>query len=442
VRAVLLVLGKDVRTLARTPALLAVLVVYPLLIAALLGLVAGYASSKPRVAFVDEDGLPANIVVGTHRFDVNATIDEVAKNVKLVRVGQDEARRELADGRVVAVVTVPPGFVATLQQMVHSPTLELAVTRGGTSSRVRQQVQALVYSLNTKLQRAYIDANLQYVKLILHGGDGSFLGEQFDVLGLDGTVKLLQSLPQNERVQKIEHFVHDARLALAQTNEALRATAAPIRLVEVPQRGRSASLSAQVESYALGLTITFLALVLAAGALAGERDENVLGRLARGLVGPGRLVAAKVALAALVAAALGLGVALVFAVAIVVGNAPGGEPWQRLPLLAAGLALTGAALGAVGTLVGALAREARTASLAAVLLVLPVVFLGLIPAEVFAAAGWASDALPFAHGVRLFSATLYDLHPWGAVAREAAWLAGLTLVFSLLARAAVRPFEP
>jgi ABC-2 type transport system permease protein len=92
--------------------------------------------------------------------------------------------------------------------------------------------------------------------------------------------------------------------------------------------------------------------------------------------------------------------------------------------------------------VGALAREARTASLVAVLLVLPIVFLGLIPAEVFAAAGWASDALPFAHGVRLFSSTLYDVHPWGQVGREAAWLAGLTVVFSLLARAAVRPFRP
>jgi hypothetical protein len=74
--------------------------------------------------------------------------------------------------------------------------------------------------------------------------------------------------------------------------------------------------------------------------------------------------------------------------------------------------------------------------------VLPIVFLGLIPAEVFTAAGWASDALPFAHGVRLFSATLYDVHPWGAIGREAAWLAGLALAFSLLARAAVRPFRP
>jgi ABC-2 type transport system permease protein len=442
VRAAALVLAKDLRTLLRTPALLAVLVAYPLLIAALLGLVAGYASSKPRVAFVDRDGLPAHIVVGTRRFDVAGTIDEVARNVRLVRLGEDEARRELEEGKVVAVVTVPPGFVATLRQMVRSPTLELAVTRGGTSSRVRQQVQALVYSLNRKLQRAYIDANLQYVRLILRGGQGRFLGQSFDVLGLDGTERELRSLPQGARVKRIEGFVRTARLALAQTSEALHATASPIELVEVPERGRIASLSAQVQSYAIGLTITFLALVLAAGALAAERDENVLPRLGRGLVAPGELVGAKVALAAVVAVVLGFGVALAFAVVTVAGDAPGGEPWQRLPVLAAGIALTGAALGALGALVGAAAREARTASLVAVLLVLPIVFLGLIPPEIFAAAGWASDALPFAHGVRLFSAALYDVHPWGSIAREAAWLAGLGGVFAVAARAAVRPFAP
>jgi ABC-type multidrug transport system permease subunit len=442
VKAVALVLRKDVRTLLRTPALLAVLLAYPVVIAALLGLVAGYASSKPRVAFVDRDGLPPRIVVGTHRFDVQKTIDEVARNVRLVRLDEDEAQRELADGKVVAVVTVPPGFVATLQQMVSSPTLDLAVTRGGTAPRVRQQVQALVYSLNRKLQRAYIDANLRYVQLILHGGAGSFNGQSFDVLGLDGTTRELRALPQTERVQRIERFVRDARLALRETDSALRATAAPIALRELPARGRSATLSAQVQSYALGLTLSFLALVLAAGALAGERDENVLGRLARGLVSPGRLVAAKVALAAVVGTVLGLGVALAFAIVIAAGHAPGGEPWGRLPLLAACLALAGASLGAVGALIGALAREARTASLVAVLVVLPVVFLGLIPAEVFVAAGWISDALPFAHAVRLFSATLYDVHPWGALAREAAWLAALGLLFSLAARAAVRPFKP
>jgi ABC-type multidrug transport system permease subunit len=432
------ILRKDLRVLLRTPALAAGLVVYPLAIALLVGLVAGYGSSKPRVALVDEDNLPTSIVVGSRTFDVQRTIDEIARNVTLVRgLEPDEASRELADGKVVAVVTVPPGFIATLQEMVKSPTLELAITHGGTSARVRQQVEALVYSLNRTLQRAYIDANLEYVRLLLHGGRGSFLGRRFDVLGLDGTQRELAALPRSERLDRIREFVRTARLALAQTDGALRATAAPIQLREQRGRSRTAALSAQVQGYALALTISFLALVLAAGALAAERDENVLPRLARGLVSPGCLVAAKVALAALVALVVGMAVALVFAAAIAAGHVAGGEPWGRLPLLAAGLALAGASLGAAGALLGALARESRTASLVAVLVVLPVVYLGLIPREVFPAAGWVSDVLPFAHAFRLFVSSLYDLSPWGTVAREGSALAAIALVLGGAARVAL-----
>jgi hypothetical protein len=66
------------------------------------------------------------------------------------------------------------------------------------------------------------------------------------------------------------------------------------------------------------------------------------------------------------------------------------------------------------------------------------VFLGLVPREVVPAAAWVSDALPFAHSVRLFSAALYDASPWRAVGREALWLAGLGAVFGFLSRLGMR----
>jgi ABC-type multidrug transport system permease subunit len=178
--------------------------------------------------------------------------------------------------------------------------------------------------------------------------------------------------------------------------------------------------------------------VLAAGALAAERDENVIGRLARGLVGFGELVSAKVALAAVVALLVGLAIAVAFGAIIQLGNVQGGEPWERLPLLAAGLGLAGAALGGLGTLIGALAREARTASLVALLVVMPVVFLGLVPREVAPTAGYVSDALPFAHAVRFFSSALYDASPWRTIGIETLWLGGLGLVFGLTARLSAR----
>ena len=436
-RRVGLVLAKDLRVLLRSPLLLGVMLTYPLVIAVLVGLVAGYANTKPRVALVDLDHLPKTIAVGGHVFHVDATIDEIARNVKLVRLAPHEAERQLRDGRLVATLTVPPGFVADLKGQVVSPRLVLQAAQGGIAPRVTQQVQALVYELNRRLQEAYIGTNLGYMELILHGGSGKFLGRPIHVLGLDGAQTIVAQLPPGARRAALADFVRDARLALAQTGNALRATANPIALVQAPERGRTWALSAQVQAYALGLTITFLSLVLAAGALAAERDENVLGRLARGLVRLWELVAAKVALAAVVAAVLGLAIALVFGAIIELGGVTGGEPWQRMPLLLAGLAIAGASLGALGSLIGAIAREARAASLVAVLVVMPIVFLGLVPPEIAPAAGWISDALPFAHAVRFFVAALYDASPWARLWRETLWLVGLGLVFGTLARRAM-----
>jgi len=175
-------------------------------------------------------------------------------------------------------------------------------------------------------------------------------------------------------------------------------------------------LSAQVQSYGIALTVTFLALLLAAGATAAERDEGTVGRLRRGLVSFGQLVWSKVALAALVGVALGAGIAVVFGIVVEVGGVTGGEPWARIPLLLVGVALAAAVVGAAGALLGALAREARTASLLAVLIVLPVVFLGLVPREALAFAWWVSEVLPFAHAVRWFGAALYDASPWRTLA--------------------------
>jgi ABC-type multidrug transport system permease subunit len=440
-----LLVVKDLRILRRSPLVLGVLVAYPLVVAALVGLVAGFANAKPRVALVDLDGLPAIVEVGGERFDVERTIDRASREVDLVRLDEEEARRQLATGEVVATVTVPRGFIADLRGMVKSPTLLLETTRGGLAPRVTQQVQALVYALNQQLQSAYIATNIAYIKLILGGGHGTFLGREFDVLGLDETQRLLAELPPGPRLDRIREFVRVAKLALAQTDDALRTTANPIELRRAPERGRTWVLSAQVQAYALAVTLAFLTLLLSAGALAAERDENVLGRLVRSLgggtkrlVGLGELVAAKVVLAAAVALVLGLAIALAFGIAIEAGNVTGGEPWARLPLLAAALAVAGASLGALGCLLGALARETRTASLVALLVVLPVVFLGLVPRELVPAAGWVSDALPFAHAVRLFAAALYDASPWGTVAVEIAWLAALALVFGALARLGLR----
>jgi ABC-type multidrug transport system permease subunit len=433
-----LVLGKDLRVLRRSPVLVGVLIVYPLLVAGLVGLVAGYGSSKPRVALVDEDHLPPVVHIGGRSFRIADAIDTVGKNVHLVRMSPDEADRALRSGRIVATLTVPPGFLAELRSGLASPNLVYQTVHGGISSRVTQQVQALVYALNRRLQSAFVATDLHYVRLILHGGSATFGGRRYDVLGLDRMHALLGTLPKSAARDRVAEFARIAGVALGQTGNLLSSTANPIGLERAPEKSRSSLLSAQVQAYALALTTTFLALLLAAGALAAERDENAIGRLVRGLVSLGQLVWAKVALAALAAVVLGLVIALVFGVIVQAGGVVGGEPWARLPLLAIGLVVSGAAVGALGSLLGAVAREARTASLVAVLVVMPIVFLGLVPKQVAPVAGWISDALPFVHAVRYFASSLYDASPWATVARELAWLVGLGAIFGAAARVATK----
>jgi len=89
-------------------------------------------------------------------------------------------------------------------------------------------------------------------------------------------------------------------------------------------------------------------------------------------------------------------------------------------------------------LIGALAKEARTAVLVAFLAALPLVLLGLVPEAAARVAWWAAHAFPFRHSVDFFQAALYDTDPWGALGRQAAWLLGLGLAFGAAARLSVR----
>jgi ABC-2 type transport system permease protein len=440
-----LLLTKDLRILGRSPVLVAALVIYPLVFAALVGAVVRYAGDRPTIAFVDLDHLPDELTVGGQTFNVPAVLDQVNKSAELVPMDQEEADRKLANGEVDAEIIVPRGFASRLRGMVESPELVVKTARGGVSTRVEQQTQALVYELNQRLQDAYIKANLDYVRLIVEGGTGTFLGNEFDVVGLQRAGELLNEIEQTtkdpaiaDRAQELSNFVRQATLALGASDQSLRATANPIQLEVDSGAGRSWLLSAQLQAYALALTLAFICVLLAAGAIAAERDENVIGRLARGLVGLADLVIVKVALAALIAVFLGLVIALVFGVLATVFDVTGGEPWSRIPLLAVGLVAAGAAFGAFGVLVGVVAREARTAVLVAFLVALPLVLLGLLPTGTVEAANVISKAFPFSHAVDFFQSALYDSDPWGTLAREAAGLVGLAAAFGAGARLGMR----
>jgi ABC-2 type transport system permease protein len=439
-----LLLGKDLRILGRSPALLATLVLYPLLVAIIVGLVVRYAGERPRLAFVDEDGLPAVLEVGGESFDVPALLDEAAKDVELVPMSRAEAERQLDAGKVLGILTVPRGFTRDIKSMVVSPALVLRTPPGGLATRTVEKAQAFVYTLNQELQQAYIGSNIGYVELLLEGGSGTILGNDFTLIGLAEARRRLEELTGSSdpetaaEAQELLEFLEQTTVAIQGVDDFLRATASPIELETERKGGRAVLLSTQVQAYALALTLAFVALLLAAAGIASERDENVIGRLAGGLVRLGQLVFEKIALVAVVAGAIGLVLAVAFGVVVELGDVSGGQPWARLAVITVGLLLAAAAFGALGTLIGGLSRDARTATLVAFLAALPIVLLGLVPTGAVPAAGWISDALPFTHAAQFFASALGDTDPAGTLAREGGWLVGLGAVYGGAAWLSVR----
>jgi hypothetical protein len=436
-RAAALLTRKDLVSLRRAPLVVVLLACYPLLIAGLVGLVAGYANARPRVAIVDLDHIPAKTTVAGHTYHIKSLINEVAKNVRISWMSKPEAAQALRTGEVVGVITIPEGFLNDLKSVVRSPELEFETSQGGISSRVTQQMQALVYNLNRKLQESYLKDAIGYISVIRNGGTADFLGSDYKVLGIKEARALLAKEKNNPQAAEVVRFLDTAEGALRASQVSARAVAQPIRLATATRNGRGWLLSAQMQAYALALTISILALALAAAVTASERDENVACLLGRGLVSRLSLLAAKVALATIISFAVGAVILLAFGAIVDIGDIAGGQPWQRIPLVLIGVALCGAALGAIGTLIGALAREGRSATLGALLVALPIVLLGLVPREIAPPAGFVSDVFPFSHGERFFSSALYDLHPWATVGPEALWLIGLLLLWGAVARLAL-----
>ena len=123
---------------------------------------------------------------------------------------------------------------------------------------------------------------------------------------------------------------------------------------------------------AVAVSLMFVTVLLASGALALERDQNTFGRLVRGPVSRTALLAEK----GLFAVAGALPVTLLMLLAWPRSRRSSGT---ASTCGSSAIAVAAVAFAAMGTLIGALAREVQAASLLAFTLLLPVAFLALVP---------------------------------------------------------------
>ena len=383
-RNALRLLAKDLRLLARTPALLAVLVGYPVLVALLVSLSLQGEDRRPTVAFVNLDRSGRTILVGGERLSIDGYVRRLSEEVDLEPLGDGAARRALEDGRVSAVLTLPPKFIDNLTFGARPPTIELVTSRRSAirSEAITRRLESAVFRLNQRLASDYIGQILRLADLVVEGGSITVFGRSGEVYGTERSQRLVAHLERELRregradlvaqLAPLKNFIVETGNNLQVAAAAANAIRSPIRLqVRQAAPGRE-PLSAFGFAGALLVSLGLVGVLMAAAALSSEREDNVLVRLARGLVSPGALVGAKMVFAAL--ASLIVGMVLLGMVAVATSLAVG-----RWALWLATLALAGLAFGAFGVLVGTLARETRTALLAGLMVTLPLLFLGLVP---------------------------------------------------------------
>ncbi|WP_187369224.1 ABC transporter permease [Baekduia soli] len=381
---------KDLRILRRSPLLVTLLVAYPVLIAVLIGLALSKGPGKPRVAVLNE--LPPSsgqVSVGGTKVDPRDYARRLFQSIDPVTVhSRAEARRKVADGDVLAAIIVPRDLVQRLQQEISlsgtgpKPTVQVLYNA---EDPVKQQfvestIDARVGDLNRAVTGKLTEITGGYLDILLSGGSFSILGKDFEILGLKRSKALIDSVltrtprgsPDRAALQRVSTFAGLAIDNLDLSGAVLSSLGTPVRVDRQIVRGRRTPLDAYAVSVAVTLSLMLVCVLLAAGMLALEREEHAFARLVRGLVSRWALLAEKVLLSAACAAAATL--VMTAGVSIFVSL-----DWGRFGLWVVALAAGGLAFGALGTAIGALAREVRVASLLAILLALPIAFLALVP---------------------------------------------------------------
>lgn len=432
-RAFRLLMGKDLRLLARSPVLLAVLVGYPLLVAVLVATAVQGDRSRPVIAVVNLDTPGRSVQVGDRRLTVDDYLARMSRDARVEPMTAPAAAAALDGGRVTGVLTIPAGFIGDLQSGVRQPTLRLVTSRRSPveGTAVQRRMEAAVYRFNQGLAQGYVDQVLRLVDYISNGGNVGIFGREGDLIGLRRSREIVVSARARllaadqprvaAQLAPLLGFIDLTQRNLDLAKPAATAIASPIRLdVATGAAGRE-PLSAFGTAGALLVSVALISVLLAAAGIAAEREEFTLPRLRRGLVPVPWLVAQKVALGALACLLVGM-VALV-AVAGLTDLAVGRWAWWPPTLLLAGVAFAG-----FGVLVGAAARETRTALLAALMVTLPLTVAAFIPGRVPDALG---TVLPFGRGFEVFRMLLADPAPgamWGnltALALMGAVLAAL-----------------
>ena len=443
---------KDLQILRRSPLLTALLIAYPIVIAVLIGFALSRGPEKPRVAFLNEVPPDAPLSVGGEEFDLAGAKSELCERIECVPVSsEEEARQKVESGDVLGALILPSDLVDKLQTLAglspESPTIKVLVNEEDPikAGLVDDRISSLLAEANLRISQQVSDVSTSYLQILLDGGDFSFLGDAgLKVLGLRKSEQILRdvrgqlpaSSPDLDELDSVIRFSHLAAENLGVADDLLSSVSQPIQVDKEVVAGDTPSLDTFAIAVAATITLMFVTVLLVAGSLALEREENAFARLTRGLVSKSALLGEKVLLGVVVALAVTL--LMLAGLGLFVDL-----DWGRFALWIPAILAGGAGFAAFGAAIGGAAREVRAASLLAFMVSLPVAFLSLIPSGtvapgLFDVISVVTALFPFDPALRALTGALDAAGP--AIGIAIVHLAILALAYGVLARLAVRRF--
>jgi ABC-2 type transport system permease protein len=438
---------KDLQILRRSPLLVALLVLYPVVVSLLIGFALSRGPDKPRVAFVNLVPPSANTInLGGERVDASRYASELFKSIEPVRLHSREAAiRKVRSGDVLAALIIPADITQKLSTGLESARVEVIYNNEDPVKGrfVEQIINSRLADANAALSDKFKDIAIQDIRLLLDGGDFELLGRTLHILGLRRTEAILAATlktlspgaRQRAPLTEVRDFAGLAVSNLNLANDVLGTVAQPVQVKRVALKGATMPLSSFAVAVAVAVSLMFVTVLLASGMLALEREEGAFTRLVRGLVSRAGLLGEKIGLAA--ACAFLVALLMLCGIAALTGL-----DWSRFPEWLLALAAGAVSFAALGVAIGGLAREVRAASLLAFLLSLPLAFLALVPSGAVSAGLYAvirvvCALFPFKPALQALDGALNEA---GGLAVPVLHLLVLGVGFSLLARLSLRRF--
>jgi ABC-2 type transport system permease protein len=357
--------------------------------------------------------------------------------------------KKVESGDVLAALILPEDLINKINSLSTlspgTPKVEVLVNESNPlkSSGVDDKVTALLAQANLAIAKRIAVEGGKYLNLVIKGGDLPVLAGAIHILGLQSSAHILEAIepalepgPLRVALAQVIDFANEAGENLDIAGPLIERLAQPIEVHKVAVGGSSPPLETFAIAVAATLTLAFVTVLLVAGSLALEREENAFSRLTRGLVSSEALLGEKVL--------LGVAVGLVVTVLMLAGLqifVP--LEWGRFGLWLAAILVGAAALAASGAALGAAAREVRAVSLLAFMVTLPVAFLSLVPAGTVG--GGLYDVIkvitalfPFKPALEAITAALEAGN--GSLGAPLLHLAVLIVAYGLIARLALRRF--